>query len=667
MMSAGFGGSPDGAVVNVALRVTSVLLDAVLEASGIDGRRDLLERLRGALGDLFLAKDAGSDDPALDASLHAAAARLLEVHGLLVLSGADVLVPHAAPLAAVARDLQLAADRLVVRVLERGVRSRGGRGDAEPAPRELLASGDLPRVQIIARAVVLPAFPDEPSSSDAPAAPLPPPAAPGPPASLDELLERKAAPKTPPPAEPAAPPSPPRAAALPPRFAPAEQRRRLARAAFDDVTSLCLLRRPNPGESWLSQVSFERRLLSHLDALLSLGDVGLSEPVLSLAEVDVPDEARSTAAALVLGSVAGSDASGLLLRLARGAVGPDLAGFATGMLLAPSPDLDVALTEAVVAAWPPEAAFALRTLARRGTLPVAMLPELLARRDDVLDGAVGFALGIAGSQARAHGFLLDLALPERADEVFLPALQSLLRRRHPTARELLQVALAAEEGSVRAESALTFLGAAGSASDAEALAARAERAPRLDIVKILGQLGAVAAVPTLCALLEHDDEAIRLAAAASLERIAGPVLREEREVPFSPHAAPGSRGRPMLVPRVDAPAWRAYFRGPAARLSPTVRHRWGQPLGPAACLAELGQEGALREDRETAAFTLAALTGQLVRFDADDWVAKQRELLASLRDLAAGLAGARTGCRRSPGPRLDYQQTIPAPNRHSGR
>lgn len=628
-------------VVKQALRAASVGLDVLTESEVRSGaphfdRRGVVDRLRGAMGDLFVAKDAleVSDDATLEAALTASAARLREAWSLLAVAQMNALSTRLTPIFEASQALQFAADRLVARVIDRG--TRGSRAPVPPVLKEQVASDDLPRVQHLSRRVVLPALAvADDEGSPVKEAPGPPPPRRAP-TTIEELAARKAAGIANAVASPSAVvPPPPRSVAPRVAFAPEEQRRRLARSAFDDVTSLCLLRRPNDGESWLAQSAFERRLLAHLDALLSLGDAGLGETVLALAEVRVPDEARATAAALVLGSVAGSDTAAQLLRFARGMKGEALSGFGLGMFLAPSTDLDAALSETMAEAPAEEAAFAIKVLSRRGAFPVALVPTLLARREDLLDAAISFALGRAVSRPRAHEWLVDLADPHRADTVFLPALDALARRAHPTAGALLADMLALGPESPRAQLAAQLLGPTGRLAHAEQLAEFVLARPDVAAIRSLGHLGAPGVVPTLQKLLVADDSAHRVAAAEALDRLAGPVLRSSVEVPFSPHAPPGAPGRMVARPSLDAAAWDAYFRGAAGRaqLASATRLRWGRPLTAALCVAEIGHPEASPADRLACALCLASFRGDLVRFDPDDWVARQRAVIVSLSDL----------------------------------
>jgi hypothetical protein len=79
----------------------------------------------------------------------------------------------------------------------------------------------------------------------------------------------------------------------------------------------------------------------------------------------------------------------------------------------------------------------------------------------------------------------------------------------------------------------------------------------------------------------------------------------------------------------DASAWRAYWHKARTRFAGRQKLRFGRPYSPSVTLEEL--EGDAPCPRAEAALELAIVTGGAAMIEPDDWVARQRTILAAAR------------------------------------
>ena len=305
---------------------------------------------------------------------------------------------------------------------------------------------------------------------------------------------------------------------------------------------------------------------------------------------------------------------------------------------------------------------ALDVLAARGSLPVETPEWILPRNDAVLTLKLARALGSNLPKTRAVPVLEHLFRKEASDELFLACAESLLRRGQGRARDVLRDALLDTKAASRAEGAAWLLCLSTRPDDLDALVRVAQDAPSPRVARGLGRFGHVDAISTLIHLLRNDNDAVVEASAESLDRITGAGLRETVEELWEIALPPEAREmtdipKPMRkVEKVvrDSARWDDWNKRNGQKLDRKKKLRGGLAFMPMHIVDELEAKETPVARREDAALELVIATGVSTRFSPHDWVARQTEHLAEMRDvvrtleIAAGswcFAGAGEGGR----------------------
>ncbi|KYF46944.1 hypothetical protein BE04_47285 [Sorangium cellulosum] len=398
-------------------------------------------------------------------------------------------------------------------------------------------------------------------------------------------------------------------------------------------------------ESWLDQEPFEQRLLDNLDAFAALGGAALPTVALYCAEAESVDPERSFAAALTLGCIAGSDTIGAAVIALKQSSPETLPGWMEGLALAPNPSIEAAMADLCAAQRPELVALALDVLHARGETPPHLVASLLGHAEPAVVLRVARALATALPSRDAIHHLEHLCAATDDDDIFLAAVESLLRRGHGPAIQLLRSVVDGPASSSRATTVMPLLCVAGRASDLDRLLRVATAAPTARAMRGLGRFGHVESLGVLIDALTHEDREVVAAAAESIDRITAAGLREMVEEPWEielPPEAAGAGGIPVpkrKVERVvtDPKGWSAWLRDNARRFNVKLKTRGGRPFTPLQIMDELEARTAPPGTREEAALELALVTGLRVRFSPHDWVARQRRHLFELRTSVAAI------------------------------
>lgn len=530
---------------------------------------------------------------------------------------------------------------------------------------------DLP-LHAVARASVTPSFrappvpePEGEDEEEAATAPLPDPTTFADLAAVAEMAARRTQERIarrlarrpdPAPAGPVIAPAPPPGFAGAPGAGISEGAfiQRWARHCFEEIGMLGLQRAPLAGDDWRTSLPIERRLLHAVDAVAALGARAVStlEPL----ALDAPaaNPMAVFAISLLGGCLEGRDVLGGAERVLHhfGAGDPIVADpFTSAMKLAPNPFVPGMLRSLLGSGDRASRAIAVEVLAHRGWLTDADLSALAEDED-----ARVFARVLPALSIRRHRDLdraLERALGHADLRVQEAALEAMALAAHPRAAA---AARAAAEGAL-GDRALVPLALVGDEGDARWLLSRIKGSPSKATIEALGWAGLLEAVPVLMGSLESEDDEVKLAAGAALDRLLGANMVEAFELQpeaaedvlvVDPDPDPPKRRPPLAgelsdprdmpspgspetidVPSIDPAKWQAYWAAHGGKLDKKQRIRRGYPYSPSVSLYELDRLPLGPVDRRRLFRELCARTGRVVGFDPDDLVVVQERSLAA--------------------------------------
>ncbi|EYF00237.1 hypothetical protein [Chondromyces apiculatus] len=540
-----------------------------------------------------------------------------------------------------------------------------------PAPQELFASVDVPRLHVLVRPSIAPRlrYPRLPPTGRPPR----PTAALPEPTTFQELRAAIAQMKTQAAEARLSPPEP----ALPPPVAAPENaplpgftrevpraiddvafRQNRARECFEEVAMVGMQRAPLLGDPWRGSLILERRMLASIDALAASGATAVAHVPRLVADAPVKDPSHAFALAMVMGCLGGRDALGAaehaLLTSDRDEAFVE--GFAAGLKLVPHDALPLALRSLLEEEDPGIRAMAIDVLGYRG---LATPAELAAAAGDVPVVAARALVHLAMTPSPGLSALLQ-GLDGTADPALREAVWwAMALTGHPHTEARLTAALDGPE----AGKAALILAIAGGEEDARRVTQRALSAPTRELLFAVGWTGNAWAIGQLVDLLETtDDDALAAAAAWALERLTGAGLWEEAEVEDEaievadpPEPDVGEPRVPKLArtlgdprdlppeptpetveqPSTDAARWRAWWMEKGAEYTMTTRYRRGHPYTPLVSLGELDTARVTPLERRWLHRELVIRTGAVVRFDPHDLVAVQEEAMRAWQPHAA--------------------------------
>ncbi|APR88063.1 hypothetical protein A7982_13412 [Minicystis rosea] len=303
---------------------------------------------------------------------------------------------------------------------------------------------------------------------------------------------------------------------------------RWARQCFEEIGMLGLQRTPLAGDDWRTSLAIERRMVHAVDAIAALGPTAVAylEPL----AMDAPVANPMTVFAISLlgGCLEGRDALGSAERVLHhfGPNDPIVAEpFVSAMKLAPNPFVPAMLRSLLASTERACRAIAVEVLAYRGWLTEADLSALAEDEDPRILAFLLPALAIARHRDLPRA--LDRARAHADLRVQTAALDAMALAAHPAAAATARAAAAGALG----DRALVRLALVADEQDARWLLARAEASPTVAAIEAMGWAGLVEAVPALIELLGADDDKVKLAAGAALERLLGANLVETVDVP----------------------------------------------------------------------------------------------------------------------------------------
>jgi len=437
--------------------------------------------------------------------------------------------------------------------------------------------------------------------------------------------------------------------------------RRWARSCFEEIGMLGVQRAPLPSDDWRACQSLELRMIAAIDAVAALGPTAIAHLEPWAMDAPAADPMRIFAVAMIGGCLEGRDALAcaerVLFRFGPG--DPVVAeAFASAMKLAPNPFVPNVMRALYASSERGCRAIAVEVLGYRGWLTPADLEELCEEEE-----ARVFVLALPALAAARHGSLeraLARAFAHENLDVQAAALDAMAIAAHPRAA---LAARAAAEGAL-GERTLVRLAIVAREDDARWLLERMRRTPTPLAVEAVGWAGLGEAVPALIKLLEAEDEDVRLAAGAALDRMLGANLVQQIEIApevlddvavVDPNPEP-ARGRVSLaelvsnprdvppvgskdtleVPSAEPERWRAYWAEHGGRFDRKLRYRRGQAYSPSVSLYELDRLTLSAEDRRRLLRELATRTGKWVHFDPHDFVADQVKALQIWEGIVPG-------------------------------
>jgi HEAT repeat protein len=353
---------------------------------------------------------------------------------------------------------------------------------------------------------------------------------------------------------------------------------------------------------------------------------------------------RAFAVGFALGGIQGSDTVASIVSILKQSQPEEYPGYAAALRLAPNPAIDPALRELFTHANTGLVRLALEVLGVRGTLTSGDVQLLLEVSDGELQILLARALAsnLPDDLAIAH---LERMLWSNDDSLYCAAVESLLRRGHSPAREVLRECLRGSCSMRRYSTAAWYLCLAGTPNDAELLVDATRNIEReipeqlVRVVRGLGRFGHAGVVPLLMLLLTSGDAEVASAAADSLEQIAGSGQLETVEVAWAITLPEPVQDREFPIPKrsvkrvtSDPATWNNWWRGNAQRFTSTIKYRHGRPFLPATVLDEVSKKGITCAVRDEAALELALMCGVAGHLDTRDWVARQQLRVESITE-----------------------------------
>jgi len=442
---------------------------------------------------------------------------------------------------------------------------------------------------------------------------------------------------------------------------------RRARDFFEEVAMLGSQRTPQLGDAWRSIEFLERRMLTAVDAIATLGEPALRQVEELVVDSPAKDPARAFAATMILGCIEGRDALAAAERVIYhlSAADPEVARYsAEALKIVPHPH--VGLTMRTMLAESDEAyrTLAIDVLAARGE---ASLEELLRSASDPSPSVAAIALPALALAAPSEPQLSPLLLHAAANEELAPAAWlAMALCGHPHSTHAPRAALG---GPDEAQAALA-LALVCDHDIAQLLLERLVAAPTPGLATAVGWAGSPAAVEPLIALLTHDDEDVSTAAAYALDRITGAQLYEEAEIepeeviiPDAPEPDVGDHPPPppkpltaevsdprdepaagspdtIVRPTTDPARWQAFWVARQEDYKPEARYRRGHGYTPVVSLWELDGWILSAPERLFLQHELVVRTGRHVRFDPRDLIAVQHAALKEWEPIVQSAASS---------------------------
>lgn len=418
---------------------------------------------------------------------------------------------------------------------------------------------------------------------------------------------------------------------------------------FSEICALMAHRIPQLGESWRGAAFLEERLLKDVDALVAVGPSSLGDLEKLVAGSAAPDPSELLGLTFIGACLAGRDGLGMADRLRRRfEQEPEFVqAWQDGLALAPHPGIKEVLRAYGKDPLPERRSSAIATLARREEANVAELHA--ACFDDEIVSKAALVPFVLTADPRAR-YVVD-ELRYRAEQSANPGFKEAFTVAAvlvgaPFAQGLAEQALRSGQ-----HWAARIFGICSERRDAELLLEWTATEPTAPLVEALGWAGDPECLPLLIGLLNVDDEATVVSAAAALERITGAGLKQmfaisaegvitaepatktpELQTPQNARDPfPEPTADRIELPSRDAEAWRAHYLAHQSSLVPHVRTRRGVPYSPHVGLYELDQLPCSPIERKTLHHELIIRSGLAFFFDTEAFVPIQERRIVALQ------------------------------------
>ncbi|WP_224372270.1 HEAT repeat domain-containing protein [Hyalangium versicolor] len=405
-----------------------------------------------------------------------------------------------------------------------------------------------------------------------------------------------------------------------------------AKAFFEELAMMSVMRQPDAGELWSNLRPVEERLLARVEGILACGEWVLSELVALLCERPVPDPEMTWAALFIHGSLAGEDTLHQMERLLRTAGLEEPVVFdaaCDALAFVPHPGLQAMMRKWLTDKELLHRRLAVRVLGRRGLLDAAQA-LVLARGEEpelALEGARALPMAPGELDLRETAQLLG----HKQEEMVSCAIEALWLRHSPLGLRHAQALVA--EGRGAFASAALWLAAGGGPEAQPVFEAALARGASPVLLEALGWYGNLQFMEPLLALLEKG----KVAAVGALQRLTGASLTDEEpepeyvkgEEPFVRGFSPPSE---ELELSMDAAVWSAWWKQHRGRASVKKRYRWGHLWSAQDNLWEMELARASMPERRRAFHELVARAGAAHPFEPRDFVARQQAALARWRE-----------------------------------
>jgi hypothetical protein len=396
----------------------------------------------------------------------------------------------------------------------------------------------------------------------------------------------------------------------------------------DEIASLFYQRTAilhDPEVEWRRLGRHEQRMLNHLDAAVASGP---SSMAVVAAGIDAEEEGLCFAGALLIGTLPTRHNFESIVRSLEVPTAARIAGIGAGLVHAP----DSEPLRAIVRDLLDASETAVQTMAitvaasRRMDVRDHLLRTLAMTTDGNLLKAAAEACGRLRVDEAAR--LLQALLSNERSDVRKAVILALLRLLPGPTAAYARSSIAFND---RFDGALALcLGVAGQLSDAPILLEHIARHPRdADATVALGILGAPGCVPHLLALLEHEEDTVKVAAATALEVMSGLHARE-RTTRIEPSAFDGDfETRDVDQVSTSREVWSRWWNSQRTRVNPNMRWRRSEHFALGSCIDELADPKATYEARSRAYLELATRAPVEIPFEPDWFVARQDEAISA--------------------------------------
>ncbi|HEY8205845.1 MAG TPA: hypothetical protein VIG99_00090 [Myxococcaceae bacterium] len=405
-----------------------------------------------------------------------------------------------------------------------------------------------------------------------------------------------------------------------------------ARAFFEDLAMMSLMRQPDEGDLWKELRPVEERLLARVDGILACGTWVLPELVKLLDERPVPDPEMVWGVLLLHGCLAGDDALHQVERVLRTAWPDEPEVFdaaCDALAFVPHPDLEGLLQSWLRGEEVLLRRLAVRVMGRRGWLEAK--DALALARGDAGELALEAARALPSTRGELDLGETAWLLRHEQEAVVGAAIETLLLRRSEAGILHARALLLECRGSFAGAALWAAIGG-GPDVQADFEATMKRDASSAALLEALGWYGSLRFADFLIERLRAG----QLEAVGALQRLTGASLTDEEPEPeYEKGEEPFVRGfvPPTIEPKLtkDAEVWAAWWKRYQGRAALSKRYRWGHLWSPQDNLWELEDSLASMRERRLAHHELVARTGGTHLFDPRDFVVRQEAVLAQWR------------------------------------